>query len=99
VNAKELPMSLPIIQRCEVTSCFFNTNQACHAPAITVGNTHPACDTFTSTPNHTARKDTGAVGACHITDCRYNDAMLCTAPEIVVLGHSGHADCGTYQHR
>jgi len=92
-------MPLPIIQRCEVTQCFFNTGQACHAPAITVGSTHPACDTFAAAAGHTARTDTGAVGACHITDCRFNDAMLCSASQIVVLGHSGHADCGTFQPR
>jgi hypothetical protein len=39
------------------------------------------------------------VGACHIEECRFNDEMTCAAAAIVVLGHRGHADCGTYQHR
>ena len=46
-----------------------------------------------------AQQESGMVGACHIEECRFNSDMMCSAPQIVVLGHSGHADCGTYQHR
>lgn len=93
--------AMPIVSSCEVTNCFYNEGKACHAPAINVGSDHAACDAFIAdgTGRHTARKDQGAVGACHIEECRFNADLTCGAPAIVVLGHGGHADCGTYQHR
>ena len=93
--------AMPVISSCEVTTCFYNADQACHAPAINVGSDHPECDAFLAdgTGRHIARKDQGMVGACHISDCRFNDDLTCAASSIVVLGHRGHADCGTYQHR
>lgn len=91
--------AMPIISSCEVSDCFFNVGQSCHAPAINVGSDHPACDAYVKGSGHIGRKETGRVGACHIQECRFNDEMTCGASDIVVLGHSGHADCGTYQHR
>jgi hypothetical protein len=91
---------MPIVSSCEVTSCFYNESRMCHAPAINVGSSHPSCDAFMDDGGrHIARKETGMVGACHISECRFNDQLTCGAAQIVVLGHSGHADCGTYQPR
>lgn len=93
--------SMPVVSSCEVQSCFYNSGKMCHAPAINVGSDHAACDAFVADGRgrHSARSDVGLVGACHIEDCRFNSDMTCGAPGIVVLGHAGHADCGTYQHR
>lgn len=92
-------VAMPVVTSCEVTDCFFNSQRACHAPAINVGSDHPKCDAFVPSARHIARPDPGLVGACHIEECRFNTEMTCSAAGIVVLGHSGHADCGTYQHR
>lgn len=91
--------SMPIVASCTVTDCFYNGAQRCHAPAINVGSDHPKCDAYAPSSRHIGRTESGMVGACHIEDCRFNTDMMCSAAEIVVLGHSGHADCGTYQHR
>ncbi len=90
---------MPPVSRCAVTNCFYNTNNACHAPAINVGSDHPVCDTFIAEPMHIGRQDTGMVGACHMADCRFNADMTCTAKGIEVSGHADHADCVTFAQR
>jgi len=92
-------MGLPVIQRCEVDPCFYNTGRMCHAPAITVGSSHPSCDAFIARPQHSPRSDSGLVGACHIADCAFNADLTCTATGIVVSLHAGHADCGTHRRK
>jgi hypothetical protein len=87
---------LPPINRCEVSNCFYNRSQMCHAPAINVGDQHPACDTFVAHSNHIGRQDVGMVGACHIDHCRWNKDLTCSAQSINVMPHAGHADCATY---
>lgn len=83
---------------CAVTDCSYNRFEACHAPAISVGDCHPACDTFTVGP---ASIDPGeaVVQQCKVDDCLYNEALDCHAAGITVSFHSAHADCMTYRER
>jgi len=87
---------MPKISKCTVTNCFYNNNSECHAPAITVGSDHPACDAFVADQSHIHRKDIGLVGACHVTECRFNQEKTCQAQGITVSSHSNHADCSTF---
>lgn len=88
---------LPPILRCEMSDCFFNRDDMCHAPAIHIGSDHPNCDTYVHRPSHTERAETGLVGACHIDHCRYNTDDTCLANRIVVAHHIDHGDCETFQ--
>lgn len=90
---------MPPVSRCDVTRCFYNRGNGCHAPAINVGSDHPACDAFIADAKHIARPDVGLVGACHVDDCRYNKDRVCSANGIIVAEHSGHADCTTFTKR
>jgi hypothetical protein len=90
---------LPVISSCDELDCFYNRGQACHAPAINVGATHPKCDTFTKSGNHIARQTPGHVGACHVAACRHNSELTCSAPAIVVRRHGDHPDCDTFEKR
>jgi hypothetical protein len=91
--------ALPPVSRCEVSNCFYNQDQGCHAPAINVGGAHPSCDTFVADASHIHRADGGMVGACMVTDCRFNAERTCQASAIQVSGHAGHADCATFVRR
>jgi hypothetical protein len=86
------------VMTCTVTDCSYNRFEACHAPGITVGDCHPACDTFTVGP---ASIDAGeaCVQQCKVDDCMFNQAMDCHAAGVTVSFHSAHADCITYRER
>jgi hypothetical protein len=94
-------MKMPNVLDCNVQECSYNTNKACHAMAITVGDSNCAmCDTyFKSSQKGGASDITGAVGACKENDCKFNNSLECQAPGIHVSGHMGHADCSTYTRR
>jgi hypothetical protein len=96
-----LNLELPIVRDCAATQCAYNSEQACHARAITVGDgAHPACDTFLPSGQHTQdTSHTGAVGACKVAACRHNQDLECTADSIHVGNHDGHADCMTFAQR
>ena len=90
---------MPQVRECEVATCAYNGNKACHTLGITVGP-HAECSTF----NHGSRKCgfndvKGGVGACLATDCRFNDRLECAAPNIKVNNHSEHADCQTFEEK
>ena len=88
------------VAMCEVAECAYNSNRACHAYAITVGDgMSPRCDTFLRSPQHTLCKDTAWVGACKMMDCRYNQDFECTAESIEVGSGPDSADCMTYEER
>lgn len=83
---------------CEVRCCAYNVEGACHARAITIGDTvHPACDTFIEARHHVRRntRDAG-VGACKVTRCRFNVDFECEASAIRVGTHDDHGDCLTF---
>lgn len=95
-----MAMTMPRITKCEMTECSYNKNSECHAMAITVGGSHPMCDTFMKASRKGGVADmTGGVGACKVEDCRFNSMFECSASGINVAIHSGHADCATYSPR
>ncbi len=96
-----MPMKMPNILDCSVQECSYNTNKACHAMAITVGDTNCAmCDTyFKSSSKGGAQDINGSVGACKENDCKFNNSLECQAPGIHVSSHMGHADCSTFNRR
>ncbi len=93
-----ITIEVPSVEACEVTQCAYNTDRACHAQAITVGDgEHPSCDTFFPSATHAQNtSQTAGVGACKVTACQYNDDLGCAARSIHVSPHQGHADCATF---
>lgn len=94
-------IDMPVVGECSVAECAYNTNNCCHARAITVGDgIHPGCDTFlAATPHSTDTARRAGVGACKVANCQHNDDYECTAEQIAV-GHAGHgASCLTYLQR
>jgi hypothetical protein len=96
-------MEMPKIAKCEVEQCAYNRDHACHAPAITVGDSsHPMCDTFVNSKQRGGSAGVqGTVGACKVSICSYNEMLECHAPKISVQHHQDHADCATFnpQHK
>ncbi len=82
---------------CLAEDCSYNCRDECCAPPVEVGSDHPRCDTFT-TGEVSIGMGEPAVMDCKVTDCHYNSQMACDAPGVTMIGHSGHADCGTYRH-
>lgn len=95
-------MDMPVIQECRVEVCSYNRDRACHALAITVGDTtrtvlHARCDTFVEATFKGGESSvTGRVGACKMSDCRHNSDLECQAPGIVVGYRQDEATCLTY---
>lgn len=89
---------MPIISRCDVSGCAYNTDKNCHARAITVGDlANPGCDTFFDNIGHTKETQRIAgVGACKVTNCRHNNDLECTADSIEVGFSAKKINCLTY---
>lgn len=95
-----MAIEMPKILTCDMTNCAYNKNSECHAMAITVGGTHPICDTFLDVPKKGGVSDMiGGVGACKEDECKFNQLLECTAAGIRVGMHSDHADCKTFAAR
>ena len=96
-----MPMQMPNVLDCSATECSYNTNKACHAAAITVGDSNCAmCDTYFKSSQKGGVQDlTGSVGACKENDCKFNNSLECQASGIHVANHMGHADCATYSRK
>lgn len=90
---------MPEVSRCAAIECAYNTDSACHARAITIGEGEdPDCDTFFSNNRHTSRDRIAGVGACKVTTCNHNVDFECSADHIE-LGYSGDSvNCLTYTH-
>lgn len=84
------------VTSCEVEDCSYNTDFACFAPAIAVGDAHAACDTFTVGPASISATS-ASVERCLVADCMYNRDACCDASGVQVRHHSAHADCATYR--
>ena len=85
------------IIECQVTSCAFNREKNCHAPAITIGGPPACCDTFIDSAEEGGTAIRGSVGACKMTDCLYNDDMECSAGQVKISTQKCDADCVTYR--
>ncbi|MBC7171346.1 MAG: DUF1540 domain-containing protein [Polyangiaceae bacterium] len=93
----KLTVLVPEVSSCTATQCGYNVGGGCHAKAITVGDaTHPHCDTFLASQQHTHARERAGVGACKMTACRYNRDLECGADSIRVEPHESHADCATF---
>ena len=97
-----MPMNMPKVLDCNMIDCSYNKNKACHALAITVGDTScPMCDTYAKIAKKGGAADmTGSVGACKVENCKFNQSLECTASNGIHVGpHSGHPDCNTFAPR
>lgn len=90
-------IEVPEVQRCEVSECAYNRQNACHALAITVGDlTGHLCDTSISMGRHTQHKGTAGIGACRAVDCIHNDDFECQADGVRIGMPGGQAECTTF---
>ena len=95
-----MAMMMPRILDCSMADCSYNTDEECHAMAITVGGASHECDTFMMSAKKGGVKDMlGRVGACKIEMCKFNESLECSAQEIHVGQHAQHAECSTFQNR
>lgn len=89
---------MPKVARCNVANCAFHQNNGCHAPAITVGDAKPICDTFVESTQKAGEPEAvGSVGACKVRQCEHNQRMECTASRIVVASNGAEPTCTTYE--
>ncbi len=85
------------ITTCQARECSYNQDEVCHAPRITVGGSHAACDTYTTAGAIDKSTDAGAVGMCDVRQCVFNDDQRCAATGITLAYHDQHPDCITYR--
>lgn len=95
---KKITLEMPIVSKCMVTECVYNTGSNCHARAITIGNSvNPGCDTFLSGIRHTkAANQIAGIGACKTVGCRFNSDLECVAESIQVGKVKNKANCITF---
>jgi hypothetical protein len=96
---KTLRVEMPEVRDCSAKSCAYNTSGACHAKAITVGNSAtPGCATFFEVNAHVGNVQLQAgVGACKVVGCRFNKDFECTAESISVGVAGNGVRCMTFQ--
>ncbi|MET9020778.1 DUF1540 domain-containing protein [Actinopolymorpha sp. NPDC004070] len=92
-------MDMPVVRNCAADACAYNRDQACHALAITIGDSQmAACDTFFGIPRKGGSPmPAGQVGACKMDDCTHNVDLECQAPDISIGRMRDSAECMTYQ--
>ncbi len=95
---KTITLEMPIVSKCMVTECVYNTDSSCHARAITIGNSvSPGCDTYMAGMRHTkAANLTAGIGACKTVGCRFNSDLECMAESIQVGKVKNKAHCITF---
>ncbi|MDX2358027.1 DUF1540 domain-containing protein [Dietzia sp. PP-33] len=87
------------ISTCTATTCSFNADDACTAPAITVAGSpdHAECGTFISLDVRGGLPTASAhVGACQRVECTHNKDLLCSAESVTIGAGADTADCLTY---
>lgn len=88
---------MPSVSECAIAECAYNSNKACHAIAITIGDgNHPQCDTFFISPKHSGAKEKAGVGACKVSVCSNNKDFMCSAPSIRVGPEKNQGKCLTF---
>lgn len=98
---KRICIEMPVISKCMVNQCAYNSNDNCNARAITVGDAkHPGCDTFVAGAHHIRQHSQSAgIGACKTEICKHNEDLECTADAIQVGMVKTRADCMTFAMR
>lgn len=87
------------VKDCNAAECVYNTENKCHAIAITVGGgLSPACDTSMVGSIKGGSPDINTrVGACKVENCQFNKLLECTAQGIEVKMQSNRAECATFK--
>lgn len=89
-------MEMSEISKCNMSTCAYNIDSACHTLGITVGP-HAECNTYVHASSRGGFRDVQAgVGACLTSNCKFNDQLECRATSINVAVDSKHADCKTF---
>lgn len=95
---KKICIEMPVVTKCMVSECAYNTSSNCHARAITIGDPlKPGCDTFMKGSHHTNQiQQIAGIGACKTANCRFNEALECMAEGIQVGMIKNEANCMTF---
>ena len=96
---KPIKVIMPLVVNCSARECSYNSDETCHARAITVGDGQdPRCDTFFKGDAHVQhkRKDAG-VGACKVCGCEYNEDFECMADNVKIGLVSNEVKCETFE--
>jgi len=90
-------IEIPLIKSCNATECSYNIKNACHARAITVGDSlGPNCDTFINRPRCSPNSGQSGVGACKMNTCAFNRQCECQADSIEVGKNDNGVQCLTF---
>jgi hypothetical protein len=97
----KITIELPAVGECSVAECAYNTDNRCHARAITIGDgITPNCDTLFCGSGHIHATNVQAgVGACKVGSCGFNNDLECTAGSITVGLVDENVECLTYMMR
>jgi hypothetical protein len=91
---------IPQVKQCKATDCAYNRDKACHALAITIGQSdNPICNTYLVSDTHTTTEQIGGVGSCKVSSCFHNADFECHADGIQVDHASSEVVCKTYKRR
>lgn len=90
---------MPSVNQCDADQCAYNSDNQCHAMAITIGDeNNPLCDTaFKYSTKGGVPELAGSVGACKVTSCKLNRSLECSSKGIEVKMHSNNPACNTFQ--
>lgn len=99
---KTMKIEMPVVGSCKIKDCAYNSNNLCHAHAITIGDgKNPYCDTFFNSGKHTQSLENAGVGACKVAICKHNEDFECRADSIEISDKNGRcaAICITFCQR
>ena len=90
-------MNMTAISKCNMSTCAYNKDGACHTLGITVGP-HAECNTYVHASSRGGFPDIkGGIGACTASNCKFNEKLECQAAQVDVAVDAKHADCKTFQ--
>jgi len=90
-------MNMVSISKCNMSTCAYNVDGACHTLAITVGP-HAECNIYVHASSGGGFPEVkGGIGACTASGCKFNDKLECQASKVDVAVDAKHADCKTFQ--
>jgi hypothetical protein len=97
----KITIEMPMVSKCMVSECSYNSSSKCHARAITIGDSiHPGCDTFLAGASHTKQaKLVAGIGACKTASCKHNEDLECMAESVQVGMVRSEANCMTFAMR
>ncbi len=84
------------VMTCLARECGHNCNEECCTPRIQIGDEHPMCDMYTTSPAEKVSHDT-RVAQCVVDWCHFNASNECHAAGITLMHHGEHADCATFR--